>query len=393
MRFAVVITKRISKEQHREQNEDSADGLIPDDARGTNHLRHDMLGEAFGVIDLYVFCRFQRVGPDELGGFYCIRELHYVLRLTPHGLQPAPPKESTAKPVLLLSGNSFARVRYSQMSVGLRTGEFRNKNILVTGAGRGIGKRLALGFAGMGAKIALVGRSKAEIDLAHIEIEQTGGNALRIRADVTDPEQLALAVDRTRVVFGNSIDILICAAGTAGPLNGFLQTPLKAWTETIQINLLGVVHSCRAVLPSMIDKRAGKIIILACDSDVAPNLNFSAYATSKTAVVRFVETLAAEIADHNVQINCFDPGPAYTNLTDEIIRAESRLDPKVVSAAKETRRTGGVPPDKQLEHAAFLASEESNHITGKLIHVTDDWKKLRNASLRPDALTLRRASK
>jgi NAD(P)-dependent dehydrogenase (short-subunit alcohol dehydrogenase family) len=279
------------------------------------------------------------------------------------------------------------------MSVGFRAGEFKNKNILVTGAGRGIGKRLALGFARLGARIALVGRSKAEIDLAHIEIEQTGGDALRIRADVTDPEQLALAVDRTRVVFGSAVDILICAAGTAGYLNSFLQTPLRTWTETIQINLLGVVHSCRAVLPSMVDKRAGKIIVLACDSDVAPNLHFSAYATSKTAVVRFVETLAAEVADHNIQINCLDPGPAYTNLTDEIIRAESRLEPKVVSAAKETRQTGGVAPDKQLEYAAFLASEQSNHITGKLIHVTDDWKKLRNARLRPDALTLRRTNK
>jgi len=239
----------------------------------------------------------------------------------------------------------------------------------------------------------LVGRSKAEIDLAHIEIEQTGGNALRIRADVRDPEQLTLAVDRSRVVFGGAIDILICAAGTAGPLNPFLQTQLKAWTETMQINLLGVVHSCRAVLPSMVDKRAGKIIVIACDSDQAPNLSFSAYATSKTAVVRFVEALAAEVSEHNVQINCLDPGPAYTNLTDEIIRAENRLEPKVVSAAKETRRTGGVAPDKQLEHAAFLASEQSNHITGKLIHITDDWKKLRNANLRPDALTLRRLNK
>jgi len=94
-----------------------------------------------------------------------------------------------------------------------------------------------------------------------------------------------------------------------------------------------------------------------------------------------------------VQINCLDPGPAYTNLTDEIIRAENRLEPKVVSAAKETRRTGGVAPEQQLEHPAFLASEQSNHITGKLIHITDDWKKLRNANLRPDALTLRRMNK
>lgn len=273
------------------------------------------------------------------------------------------------------------------------TSEFKNKNVLITGGGRGIGKRFALGFARLGARIALLGRSKAEIDLAHIEIEQAGANALRIRADVTDPEQVALAVDRMRVVFGGTVDVLICAAGVSGPLYPFLQTSVKAWAETIHINLFGVAHSCRAVLPSMIEKRGGKIIVLTCHDNEPPNLNFSAYSTSKTAAVRFVECLAAEVIDHNVQVNCLDPGPAYTNVTDEIIRAESRLEPAVTASAKETRRTGGVSPDLQLEYAAFLASEVSNHITGKLIHVTDDWKKLKNAALRPDALTLRRAAK
>jgi len=276
------------------------------------------------------------------------------------------------------------------MSGAAANGEFRKKNILVIGAGRGIGKRIALGFARKGARIALVGRSKAEIDLAHIEIEQAGGNALRIRADVTDPEQLVLAVNRAHVTFGAPLDIMVCAAGIAGPLQPFLQTNIKAWTETIQVNLLGVVNACRAVLPSMIEKRAGKIIALVCDSDAPPKLNFSAYTTSKTAIVRFVEALAAEVADHNVQINCFDPGPAYTNLTDEIIRAESRLEAPVVAAAKETRRTGGVSADLQLAMITFLASEQSNHITGKLIHVTEDWNKLKNATLRSDAFTLRR---
>jgi NAD(P)-dependent dehydrogenase (short-subunit alcohol dehydrogenase family) len=277
------------------------------------------------------------------------------------------------------------------VTVAKTSGEFRNKNILVTGAGRGIGKRLALGFARLGARIALVGRSKAEIDLAHIEIEQAGGNALRIRADVTDPEQLTLAVDRARVVFGSPIDILICAAATIGPINAFMQSSLKSWKDALNINLMGVVHAFRAVLPAMTEKRAGKIIVLACDTDESPKLNLSAYTTSKTAVVRFVEAVATEVAEHNVQINCFDPGPAYTNLTDEIIHAESRLETKVVNEARETRRTGGVSPELQLKVAIFLASEQSNHITGKLIHVTDDCTKLRNDTLRPSALTLRRS--
>ena len=271
--------------------------------------------------------------------------------------------------------------------------EFRNRNVLVTGAGRGLGKRLALGFARLGAKIALVSRTKAELDLAHIEIEQAGGNALRIRADVTYPEQLSLAVDRARVAFGSPVDILICAAAVHGPIAPFVNSPLKAWTDTIVVNLLGVVHACRAVLPAMIEKRSGKIIILACANQTVPEPSFSAYTTSKAAVVRFAESLAAEVLDHNIQVNCFDPGPAYTNLTDELIQAQDHLDPKLIQFAKETRRTGGSSPDLQLDQAAFLASERSNHITGKLILVTDDWKKLTNSNLRSDALTLRRTQK
>lgn len=271
--------------------------------------------------------------------------------------------------------------------------EFRDKSILVTGAGRGVGKRLALGFARLGAKIALVGRNKAELDLAHIEIEQAGGNALRVRADVTDAEQMTMAVDRVRVAFNRTPDVLICAAGIPGPLDDFINAPLKGWAEAIQTNLLGVVYACRAVLPSMLERRSGKIVALACESDHAPKLGFSAYTTSKVGVVRFIEALAAEMLHHNVQANCFDSGPAYTSLTDEIIRAEDRLQPAVVHGAKETRRTGGASPESQLEHVAFLASERSNHITGKLITVNDDWKKLTNSNLRPDALTLRRVTK
>lgn len=270
------------------------------------------------------------------------------------------------------------------------TNEFTGKTILVTGAGRGVGKRFALAFARLGSRIALVCRSKAELDLAHIEIEQAGGNALRIRADVTDPEQLALAVERARVAFGSSIDILICAAATLGPIESFVHAPLKAWAHTIESNLLGVANSCKAVLPGMMNHRSGKIIALTCETDSAPKLNFSAYTTSKTAIVRFTESLAAEVMDHNVQVNCFDPGPAYTSMTDEIISAENRVAPSVVEAAKHTRQTGGASPELQLEHVKFLASEQSNHITGKLIHVMDDWKKLKSAALRPDALTLRR---
>lgn len=270
---------------------------------------------------------------------------------------------------------------------------FGSKNILITGAGRGVGKRLALGFGRLGARIALLGRSKSEIELAQIEIEQNGGNALPIQADVTDAEQLRVAVERARVVFRGAPDVLICAAAVAGPLAAFTPGNLKQWKKTMDVNLTGTVNACSAVLPSMIEKGSGKILILACGSDTAAVRNMSAYQTSKTALVRFAECIASELIDYNIQINCFDPGPTYTSLTDEMIAAEGVLDSKVVESARETRSTGGTAPNLQMDHAIFLASEASNHISGKLVHVTDDLKKLRNAHLKADSFALRRVGK
>src|ERR1700733_10607817 len=172
--------------------------------------------------------------------------------------------------------------------------QFARKNVMITGGGRGIGKRLALGFSQRGARIALVSRSKAELDLAHIEIEQAGGNALRLIADVTDAEQLKTAVERAHVAFKSGIDILICAAAVPGPLHPFALAPLESWEQAVQVNLFGVVHSCRAVLPGMLERRVGKILVLGCHFEKAPQQSLSAYHTSKQGVVHFVEALAAE---------------------------------------------------------------------------------------------------
>ena len=267
-----------------------------------------------------------------------------------------------------------------------------NSGVLVTGAGRGIGKRLALGFAAAGAKVGLLARSKAELDLAHLEIEHAGGNALRIRADVTDFEQVNAAVDRMRRDYGG-VHVLVCAAAVQGPIGNFLEQSPKGWAETVHINLLGVMNVCKAVLPHMIEHRSGKIIVLSGGGATAARPNFSAYAASKAAVVRLVETVAEEVRDHNIQINCMSPGGTYTHMTDEILRAGEKAGWKETEDALEIRRTGGVSPEKQIQLALFLASEQSNHISGKLINVSDDWKKLKDANIHPEAYTLRRVQR
>src|SRR5690348_9236021 len=96
--------------------------------------------------------------------------------------------------------------------------------VLVTGAGRGIGKRLAIGFAARGARVGLLARSKAELDLCHLEIEHAGGSALRLRADVTDYEQVQAATERMRVQFGARPQVLICAAAMLGPIGPFVES-------------------------------------------------------------------------------------------------------------------------------------------------------------------------
>jgi NAD(P)-dependent dehydrogenase (short-subunit alcohol dehydrogenase family) len=267
-----------------------------------------------------------------------------------------------------------------------------NAGVLVTGAGRGIGKRLAIGFATAGNRVGLLARSKAELDLAHLEIEHAGGNALRIRADVTDFEQVSAAVDRMRVHYGD-VQVLICAAAVPGAIGPFLEQSPKAWVETIQTNLLGVMHACRAVLPHMVERRSGKIIVLSGPGAIAARPGFSASAACKAAVVRLVETIAEEVRDHNIQINCMGPGATYTHMTDEILRAGDRAGWKETEEAMEVRRTGGVAPEKQIQLALFLASEQSNHISGKLIQVSDDWKKLKTDNIHPEIYTLRRVQK
>lgn len=260
---------------------------------------------------------------------------------------------------------------------------------LITGAGRGIGKRLAIGFAKAGMRVGLLGRSQGELDVTKLEIEDAGGSALRFRADVREFDQVSAAVDRMTDVYGD-VHVLVANAAILGQIGPFVKHRPRDWKEVFETNVIGVMNACRTVLPQMIHKRSGKILVIADSSSSSPRPNFAPYSASKAAVVRFVESVAEEVRNHNVQVNCFSPGGAYTSMTDEILEADERAGAKEIEDAEQIRLTGGVPPDKQIQVALFLASERSNHLTGKLIDVTDDWKKLERENTRPDAWTLRR---
>jgi NAD(P)-dependent dehydrogenase (short-subunit alcohol dehydrogenase family) len=268
---------------------------------------------------------------------------------------------------------------------------FKDVSVLVTGAGRGIGKRIAMGFAAQGARVTLVARSKAELDLCHMEIEHAGGNALRVRTDVRDYEQMSATVERSRVHFGGPVQVLVCSAAVLGPIGPFAETPAKAWEEVVQTNFIGVMNACHAVLPQMIERRAGKIIVVAgAGGTMASRPNFAVHSSTKTAAVRFAETLSEELLEHNIQVNCLAPGETYTHMTDQILAAGERSGWREEETARQVRLTGGVTPEKQINLALFLASPQASHVTGRMIHVDDDWKKLKNTAISPELYRVRR---
>src|SRR5450432_2710487 len=119
-----------------------------------------------------------------------------------------------------------------------------------------------MGFAEAGAKVCLLARSQGELDLAVLEIAQAGGTAISLCADVRDLHQMAAAVVRFREVFEGP-DILIAAAGMQGPIGRFLSSDSGEWNLTVETNLIGAANACRVALPRMIEKRSGKIILIA----------------------------------------------------------------------------------------------------------------------------------
>ncbi|HSJ05457.1 MAG TPA: SDR family oxidoreductase, partial [Longimicrobiales bacterium] len=168
------------------------------------------------------------------------------------------------------------------------------------------------------------------------------------------------------------------------------------WWRAQEVNLLGTFIACRAVIPAMIEKRWGRILVFSGGGATGPRPRFSAYASSKAAVVRLVETLAAEVAGYGITVNAIAPGAVDTRLQDSIIEAGSAAgDEHARAVALRQTGAGGVSPDLAAELALFLASDDGAAITGKLVSAEHDpWREWREPELaelsRSDWLTLRR---
>lgn len=268
----------------------------------------------------------------------------------------------------------------------------KNKVAIVTGGPRGIGKAIATLFAKEGARVVIISRTTREVDSTVSEIKQNGGEVVGIVGDVSKREDVENLINVTISNFG-TIDILINNAGVLKPIGPFINTNIEDWTKNFQINFLGAVLCCKAVLPVMIKKKRGKIVHLSGGGSTSPRANFTAYGVAKTAIVRFTETLAEELGEFNIQVNAISPGAVNTKMLTELLEAGELAGKKELEAAHIQAEKGGTPPELAAELALFLASDKSNDLTGRLISaVWDDWDNFNNIDeiMKSSLYTLRR---
>jgi NAD(P)-dependent dehydrogenase (short-subunit alcohol dehydrogenase family) len=275
--------------------------------------------------------------------------------------------------------------------------KLRGRFAIITGAGQGLGAAIAEQFVGEGASVLLCGRGETALSVVRDRLAATAVADQRVlahRADVTRPEQVDALVDAA-LAASPQIDILVNNAGIYGPFGLIEDIDWTAWVDAISTNLLGTVYASRAVMPHFRKRKYGKIICISGGGATTPMPGISAYAASKAAVVRFVETLAEEAKEAGIDVNAVAPGTLATAMTDQLIAAgPARTGAAFHARIVEAKASGGTPLDIPARLCVFLAAAESDGISGKLISALwDPWSELQQhrAELqRGDVYTLRR---
>ena len=248
---------------------------------------------------------------------------------------------------------------------------------IITGAGRGIGRAIALAYAREGARLALAARSPEELAQTAAGVARQGGQAITIPTDVTDPAQTQRLADAAVAQLGR-IDLLVNNAGISGPVGPLQDNDIAQWIDTININLIGTFLVCRAVIPAMQAQGGGKIINLSGAGAANAWSNMSAYCASKAAVVRLTEGLAQELAGHNITVNALGPGSVHTSMWDKMTADAAQAGASFIhELGLRVTSGGGASIDECAELAVWLASQESAGLTGRLISATtDDFRAL-----------------
>lgn len=246
--------------------------------------------------------------------------------------------------------------------------------VLVTGAGRGIGRAIALRCAQEGAAVAVVGRSVPELEQVAELVRGAGSRALVTPADVQDESSVAAAVERVESELGE-VDVLVANSGVAGPTAPLWEVDVDAWDQTQAVNVRGVFLSCRAVLPAMVRRRSGGIVVIGSMTGKRPLANRTPYATSKTALIGLVRSLAVETGPYGIRVNLVSPGPVTGPRLDRVLEEQSRTGGRAVAElrrelAQQSPLHRLVDPEDIAAAVVFLASDEAGSVTGQDLDVS-----------------------
>jgi 3-oxoacyl-[acyl-carrier protein] reductase len=207
--------------------------------------------------------------------------------------------------------------------------DLKGKNALITGAGKGVGKAVAIALAQEGVNVILTARTTADIENTANEVKQYGVKALAITADVSDINSVNAAVEKALAEFG-TIDILINNAGI-GKFGKFLELTPDDFEHIIKVNLFGTYYATRAVLPGMVEKQAGDIINISSTAGLKGGAVTSAYSASKFAVMGLTESLMQEVRKYNIRVTALTPSTIATDMAKDLNLTDGNPD-KVMQA-------------------------------------------------------------
>ncbi|MBZ5506403.1 MAG: SDR family NAD(P)-dependent oxidoreductase [Acidobacteriia bacterium] len=246
----------------------------------------------------------------------------------------------------------------------------KDQTAIVTGGGRGIGRAIALRLASAGAAVAVFARSAEELAETVRLVEQAGGRAAAFPVDVTVENDVREAVAKVLQTFG-SIELLVNNAGMLGPLGPADQADIGEWWRAMEVNVRGPLICTQLVMPFMISHRAGRVVNMASGAGAVPFSYFSSYVTSKTALVRLTECLAAEVKQHGICMFAAGPGTVRTAMSEHSLNS-----PEGKQWIPWFRRIFDegldVPPERPAELIFELASGKADALSGRFISISDD---------------------
>jgi len=247
---------------------------------------------------------------------------------------------------------------------------------LITGSGQGLGAAIAGHFLAQGAAVSLCARSRGDLEAQHARLSACyPQERIHVRAaDVASTAEVDALFDATLATFGR-LDILVNNAGVYGPMGAIDTLDWDEWVEALRINLIGTAYCARRAIAIFKPRRYGKIINLSGGGATKPLPGLSAYAAAKAAVVRLTETLALEVKDWGIDVNAVAPGALATRLTDQLVAAgPERVGPALHAQMIKVQADGGTPLHHGAELCGYLASAQSDGLTGRLIAaVWDPW--------------------